>query len=559
MNNKYEDFLIKLQNIDESQHEWLVMEFSLQNLSETLRQAVWAAAIPHWFDRDFLNAILANPLKDSDFEALKELSFVEVFPERGFNVHERSRKLLLDKLWSTNKARYQKLSKRAAAYCKKQDQGVTAWRVETLYNGLLANNPSAKESFIIQGTDWHNSFQYDKLENLTLVLLEAVTSGFLTREMAAWVTFLQARLDILYGHYSSAQKLLEQALQQQTNTLLTAHCIQYLGNVHYYLDEQAQAKDCYQRALTRYQKIKDIRIRVEEANCIQSLGDVYLFLAEYKQAKNCRIGEANCIQCFGDIHRYLAEYRQAQDFYSEALLIYQQIEARLSEANCIRSLGQLQAAQSQTDSAIITLQQAAQLYEQIGVKQSKASCFDDLATIYQRQKQFSEALAAANQAIKTFPDEVGFYQNRAALYITMDNYEKAEADIKQAETMSKNSAYTLLHKAALALWQQQPTQAVTLCQQALAQRPADGNFRAMFALTLLADGQAPAADTEMKQALTAIYQQHDINSLLDDLDKLARIYGQSPEIEALREQVLTKSNAAVVQTTEVLKTSVVSD
>jgi len=117
--------------------------------------------------------VLANPLKGSDFHALTELSFIETYPERGFNVHERSRNLLLNKLWKTNKTRYQKLSKRAAAYCKKQDQSVAAWRVETLYHGLLANGSNVKECFIKQGYDWHNTFQLDKLENL----IQAVLGG----------------------------------------------------------------------------------------------------------------------------------------------------------------------------------------------------------------------------------------------------------------------------------------------------------------------------------------------------------------------------------------------
>jgi tetratricopeptide (TPR) repeat protein len=558
--NKYQDFLIKLQNADESERDWLVMEFSLQNLSETLRQAVWAAAIPHWFDRDFLNAILANPLKDSDFEMLKELSFVEVFPERGFNIHERSRKLLLDKLWTTNKARYQRLSKRAAAYCKKQDQSVTAWRVETLYHGLLANNTRAKDDFINQGFDWYNSFQSDKLENLTQIVLDAVTSGFVIGEVAAYAAYYQAKLDILYSRYSSAQDFLHQALQQKTNKLLMANCIFTLGEVHYHSTNYKQARDFYQRALTHYRKIKGYSY--DEANCIKSLGDVHLSLAEYQEAWNCyqqslpiyqsfknyRLGEANCKLSLGAVHSDLAEYEQAQDFYSQALLICKQIKDLLGEANCIRCLGRLQGVQSETKLAVAALQRASQLYEKFGTKHGKAFCFNDVAIVYLQQKQFTDALAAFNQAIAIFPD-ADCYLNRAGLYMKIDDYEKAEADIKQAETIGKNPAYTLLQKAALALWQREPTQAVTLCQQALAQRPADGNFRAMLALTLLADGQAPAADTEMKQALTAIYQQHDIDSLLDDLDKLARIYGQSPEIEAVREQVLTKEKPSLTQNT----------
>ena len=554
MNDKYQDFLSKLQNANQAEREWIVMEFSLQNLSEILRQAVWAAAIPHWFDRDFLNAILVNPLKDSDFETLKELSFVEVFPERGFNIHERSRKLLLDKLSSTNKARYQKLSKRAAAYCTKQDESVTAWRVETLYHGLLANNTRAKDDFINQGFNWLNSFQYDKLENLTKVVLDAVNSGFVTVEVAATAAYFQAKLDVFYSRYSSAQNFLQQGLRQKTNKILTAHCIITLGEVYYLLADEKQALNHFQRALVRYQKIKGMRL--DEANCILSIGDVHLYLVRYSQAWDSyqkalpiyqdvgnRLGEAGCVLGFGNVHRCLAEYGEAREYYLKALHIYKDksVNNRLGIANCHRFLGQLQGAQLETKLAVETLQRAAQLYEKIADKRDKAGCFDAIAVLYLQKKQFTLALENFNQAIEIFP-YVNLYQNRAELYIKMDDYEKAEADIKQAETMGKNPAYTLLYKATLALWQHQPTQAVALCQQALTQRPADGNFRAMLALTLLANGQAPAADTEMKQALTAIYQQHDINSLLDDLDKLARIYGQSPEIEALRKQVLTKSN-----------------
>ncbi|MFA5017567.1 MAG: DUF2225 domain-containing protein [Methylobacter sp.] len=550
MNDKYQDFLSKLQNANESERDWFVMEFSLQNLSETLRQAVWAAAVPHWFDQDFLNAVLANPLKDSDFQVLTELSFVEVYPERGFNVHERSRNLLLTQLWATNKTRYQKLSKRAAAYCKKQDQNIAAWRVETLYHGLLASNSTAKDDFIKQSVDWHNRFQFDNLENLTKVVLEAVGSGKLIGDVAAWAAFWHAQLDNYYSRYSSAQDFLRQALNQTANNLLVANCIYSLGEAYRYLSKYDQARDSYQQALPIFRKIKS---RLSEANCILALGQVHLALAEYGQAREryrealpifqevkSHLGEANCIIGLGDVHCSLAEYDQAHDRYQQALLIYQRIKNSLVEANCIHKLGCLYSAQQQTELAIVTLQQAAQLYEVIGNKHSKGHCFNSLATLYQRQKQFTSALSAYNQAIEIFPNDTGWYQNRADLYIKMDDYEKAETDIKQTETISADPVYTLLRKAELALWQQQTPQAIEFCQQALEQRPADGNFRSFFALTLLANGQTQAAYTEMEQALTAIYQQHDFDELLDYLNKLAKIYGHSADVDGLRELILKR-------------------
>lgn len=589
MNEKYQDFLKKLQNSIESERDWLVMEFSLQNLSETLQQAVWAAAIPHWIDRNFLNAVLANPLKESDFKALTELSFIEVYPERGFNVHERSRNLLLDKLWSNNKARYQKISKRAAAYCKKQDQNVAVWRVETLYHGLLANNLSAKDSFIKQGIDWNNSFQYDNLENLTQVVLEAVTRGKLTGDIAGYAYDFQALLDGYYSRYEAAKNHLEFALAQKIQSknlkadclfdlgrvylhfeeyeqarvfyqkalkiyqqikvrLGWVNCIYAIGDVHFFLSEYDQARDYYQQALKIYQQIKD---RLGEANCIRGLGNIHRFIAEYEQARDCYqkalpifriskslLGEANCIHAIGDMHLVLAEYDQARDFYQKALKIFQQIKYRLGEANSIRSLGLLYGARQQIKLAVATLQQAAQLYEEIGDKGSKATCFYELAALYQRQKQFELALVAFNQAIEIFPSEVQFYLNRAELYMQMDEYEKAETDIKQAETIDADDTYTVLCKAEFALWKQQTPQAVELCQQALNQRPNYGNFRAFFALTLLANGQAQAAYKEMEQALTAIYQQHDFDDLLNNLNKLVNIYGHSAGVEVLRGQIL---------------------
>jgi tetratricopeptide (TPR) repeat protein len=584
--NKYQDFLIKLQNADESEREWLVMEFSLQNLSEILRQAVWAAAIPHWFNHEFLNAILGFPLKDSDFKTLTELSFVEVFPERGFNVHERSRKLLLDKLWSTNKARFQKLSKQAAAYCKKQDQDVTHWRVETLYHGLLANGLTAKDEFIEQTSDWYSRFQFDKLEILTKVVLDAVDSRFISGEVSAWAAFLQAQVDILYDRYLSAQNLLQQALKQSVNKHLIAEFTRTMGNTHKLLSEYSEARNCYQQALQLFQKIKNDS---GKATCIQALGEIHSIFAEYDLAKNCyqqalsshrqikddlneafcirglggiyhslaehnqaidyyqqaleiykrledHLDEANCIKNLGDVYFNLTEYDVAQNSYQQSLLIYQQIKDRLGIADCTRALGLLHGVQQQISLAIIGQQQAAEIYRTIGSKSNEAICFNNIAVFHHQQKQFEPALIAFNQAIEIFPD-TNWYQNRASLYMAMENYEKAAADIKQAESMGKNLAGTLLRKAELALWQQQTQQSVEFSQQALAQRPADGNFRAFFALTLLVNGQTEQANNEMQQALTAIYQQHDFDSLLEDLDKLIRIYGERLEFAQLRELI----------------------
>jgi hypothetical protein len=50
----YADFLAQLQAAtSEEAKSWMLMEFSLNQLSPTVREAVWVAAIPHQFDKNF--------------------------------------------------------------------------------------------------------------------------------------------------------------------------------------------------------------------------------------------------------------------------------------------------------------------------------------------------------------------------------------------------------------------------------------------------------------------------------------------------------------------------
>src|SRR5689334_4106830 len=100
----------------ETEQDWVIMEFSLASLNPTVQEAVWAAAIAHWFDVTFLAALLDQPVVEVQpvFDQSIRLSYVEHFPNRGYNIHERSRALLLDRLWNNNLALDRELSRHAA-------------------------------------------------------------------------------------------------------------------------------------------------------------------------------------------------------------------------------------------------------------------------------------------------------------------------------------------------------------------------------------------------------------------------------------------------------------
>ncbi|MBW2166406.1 MAG: hypothetical protein JRG74_10035, partial [Deltaproteobacteria bacterium] len=168
--------------------QWLAFQFSLENKPSSLRDSVYKAVIPHWFDYTFLNAILDCPLNETDFKTLTELPFVEVFPGRGYNIHKLIRNLILEKIWLKDKNQYRKYSLKAAKYCSHQNQLDPAWKSENLYHSLIAGNKDAVKNFSSQALNWYNApnFAYDKLEMLNRPVLDAVKFGLFQGVAAAW-------------------------------------------------------------------------------------------------------------------------------------------------------------------------------------------------------------------------------------------------------------------------------------------------------------------------------------------------------------------------------------
>lgn len=140
-----EEFLARLQaEPSEAGRLWLTLEHGLNTLPAAVRDAVWAAAIPHWFDEPFLAALLGQAayarLKAVEgWPALLDQSFVEPFPGRAYNVHERSRAVLLDRLRRTEPERFRELSRRAADYCAGQAENDAGWTIERIYHRLISD------------------------------------------------------------------------------------------------------------------------------------------------------------------------------------------------------------------------------------------------------------------------------------------------------------------------------------------------------------------------------------------------------------------------------------
>ena len=511
------DILNRLQQAQsEAERERLVLEFSLSQMPTGLQMAVKAAAIPHWFDVDYLNALLDSDQKEEfaridGFRQLTQLSFIEPFPGRGFNVHERTGRVLREKMWEEEQDLYRVLSQRAAQYSATQNQDDISWKVETIYHVLLADTKEIGQFiFSSQCIQWNNSFEYEKIEVLLRPVLEAIKEDRLHGTTIAWAYFFQGSLNIQYSRNREAKSNLELASKHVgSDQGAEANVIQALGDVHVMLAEYSEARTRYEQALPIYQTIGD------------------------------RLGEANVIKALGDVHVMLDEYSEARTRYEQALPIYQTIGDRLGEANVIQALGDLHGEMEQIAEAVSLLQDAAGRFKALGLVSPEAGCWNSMGNLWNTQKRFDEAIAAYNKAIELKPEAMWF-RNRADTHIELKEFTAALEDLDQAEQLHPGQPYVSYHRGRIALWQQQVNQALLHLQEAVAMRPGNNVFQFWLAIAWLVNNHLEEARHTLQIALDLTYKEKALTDLLTELQEMAALYSSLSGFDVLQ-QTLEKA------------------
>lgn len=580
--NQYQNLLEQLQAAQSNEERaWITLQFNLDTQPVAVRKAVSAAAVLHWFDHEMLNFILETNLAEAEFHSLIALPYIEEFPGRGWNVHEKPRDLLRDKLWQEDQARYRKTSRRAAACCRKRNTTDPAWQVEAVYHALLAGERKAEQTFIDLGIELHNHFQYAALETLLRPVLNAVRVGRLGSRIAAWAKYRQARLDYIFSrNFDTNVALLQELAVDSGDLLLAANCIQVLGDLYLSLSEFPKARERYLEALSIYRSknyradeanciqglgsvhlrllelpqarkrflealriYRNIKQRVGEANCIQGLGNVYEALLELPQARERylealriyrdigeHVGEANCIQSLGNIHAKLSELPQARQRYQEAQMIYRSIGERIGECNCINSLGLVAGEEGKLDEAQVYFADALQRASELALVAEEANCYSKIGCVFTINQRYPEAIAAYGKAIELSPDET-HYTNRAEPYMHLGDFSAAQQDLEAAAALNPNYYYLHFNRGRLALWQGQAQASLEHFERALAQQPELGEFHMWQALALALNGAA--WEESLQAGLVHTHLARQIKEAADALEKLAQTYGATP-LEGVR-------------------------
>jgi len=454
------DLLAQLQTAQsDEERDWLVLQFNLARLEPAVQAAIWAAAIPHWFDAPFLAALLDQTLEVTQplFVHLIPLSYVEPFPSRGYNIHERTRTLLLAHLWQADQARYREWSRRAADYSAQQPQEDIGCRIETVYHRLVADPDAGAAELQNLGWEWHNSpnFAYDKVEALARAAREHANAGRLAARGLGWTLFWEALLDYDYSRYLSAKdKFLQIHITAEEDSYLTADVAFRFGHVQRMLDEYMAAQEQYAVALALYRKLG---ARLGEANCLSSLGHVQRMLDEYATAQEQyaaalalyrklgdRLGEANCLKALGDVQYRLDEYAAAQEQYAVALALYRKLGDRLGEANCLSSLGHVQRMFGEYAAAQEQYAAALALYRKLGARFGEINILFGFADLDRALARWAEATAKYEEALAYY-QATGQRFNAALTLRRLGHTAKGSSDLAQARTY---------YQAALALFSQ---------------------------------------------------------------------------------------------------------
>ena len=342
MNTQYpDDFLTRLQAArSEEERGWLVTQALLDSLPPALRQAAWAAAVPHWFDADILAALLQRPAGECAalYAELQNLPFVEPFEaRRGHNVHEVTRAALLDHLWRERRDEYRTLSARAADYFARRDE--PEWQIERTYHLLVSEPERGADALWRLGAEWNNTFQHHLVFALAQAGVEQADAGRTQGRARGWACYWQGEMERRYYRNEEAKKALGLALESvDGDRQLEANCIQALGDVHKQLAEYGEARARYEEARTCYAQIGD------------------------------RLGEANCDLGLGDVARQEKRWKQAENLYRAALGVYRNLGVRLNIGLALRRLGQVAEDQGNKAEAIRFYQEALQIFQAIGVR-----------------------------------------------------------------------------------------------------------------------------------------------------------------------------------------------
>ncbi|MCU0571193.1 MAG: tetratricopeptide repeat protein [Oculatellaceae cyanobacterium Prado106] len=185
---------------------------------------------------------------------MQTLSFVEVFPDRGHNLHELTRQTLLHQLWEPERPTFLTLSQRLADSFAPDATHQADW----IYHLAIANPQQARQEFDRYARHLDHNYRRSESETLFAGLTEHRAAGRLDQRLVGDLAYWEGRLHFRFYEPQIALERYETAIaiyREVGARLGEANTLQAIGDVLQFLDQRTAALERYETAIAIYREV----------------------------------------------------------------------------------------------------------------------------------------------------------------------------------------------------------------------------------------------------------------------------------------------------------------
>jgi tetratricopeptide (TPR) repeat protein len=454
-----EDLLKQIQAAEtEEDRQWILLELQMSQMPNSLVSMLWAAAIPHFFDEKVLSALRPELAGDANrlYDDLKKLTFVEEFPGHGFNIHELTRNVLLERLWGQQQEEFLMLSQRAADYFFELKESAEE-DVEFSYHEILNEGVRQTGRLLDRVINWWTYYQIDTIKAALQRFLEHARADRLSCFGQGFSLHLNGLAKSRIANYQEAESLFRQAkkVYMDENLGNRRYETTLLRDLSSSISDQGDPESA--RLITEEAlKISEEQlgeIHLDTAISLNNLAGLYQNLGRYKEAEplllraleinEVQLGEnhletAYNLNNLASLYRILGRYKEAEPLYLRALKIREEQlgENHPDTANGLNNLaGLYQNLGRYKEAEPLHLRALKIREEQLGENHpDTANSLNNLASLCQISGRYKEAEPLYLRALKireeqlgeNHPDTANSLNNLATLYQVLGRYKKAE-------------------------------------------------------------------------------------------------------------------------------------
>jgi tetratricopeptide (TPR) repeat protein len=449
----------------DEERSWIVTENLLESLPEDLATALWAMAIPHWFNAEILAALCPELTEQAEnlYRQLQEFSFVEMFAERGHNVHELTRNQLLDRLWKENPEWFRYLSSKAAAYFANTDKAES--QIEWIYHLVIASPVTGMDELKKLGQRWNTTYNRSKLESLVIRLYSHINAMRTTIAVNAEIFYWEGNAKSRLYRLTEALESYDMALalyREVKNSLGEANTLKDIGTILQFLNRHDEVMDRYMMALTIY---REIHSYLGEANTLISIGSFLYFRRLYKEALDRykmglgfyrelrnEIGEANTLLAIGDVLKDINNFTQALEIYEESLRIYRKIDSQLGEANALKAMGNALQSLGRYVEALNVFETALVIYRKIDDPLGQANTLQSISKLQENPLIALECSQAALNIYTQIDHKLSQAQNlvefTSEIQLKLGQKTEAISSLSRAAKLAEENSYSQIFRIA---------------------------------------------------------------------------------------------------------------